>query len=116
MCTLADIPRTPAHCVEWAKQLEWDRYGPAFSSRTSNSACPIGTTSCAKNRGGFMEKQDRRVDSSLRAGGELEADAETQVQVGRQLRLPQSAATKVENDVEKVEKAFLVVVCGSRLP
>ena len=25
MCTLADIPRTPAHCVEWAKQLEWDR-------------------------------------------------------------------------------------------
>ena len=29
MCTLADIPRTPAHCVEWAKQLEWDRYGKA---------------------------------------------------------------------------------------
>ena len=29
MCTLADIPRTPAHCVEWAKQLEWDRYEKA---------------------------------------------------------------------------------------
>jgi len=28
MCTLADIPRTPAHCVEWAKQLEWDRVRP----------------------------------------------------------------------------------------
>jgi len=28
MCTLADIPRTPAHCVEWAKQLEWDRAKP----------------------------------------------------------------------------------------
>lgn len=28
MCTLADIPRTPAHCVEWAKQIEWDRARP----------------------------------------------------------------------------------------
>ena len=28
ICTLADIPRTPAHCVEWAKQLEWDRVKP----------------------------------------------------------------------------------------
>eukprot|EP00283_Hemiselmis_rufescens_P004686 CAMPEP_0173424552 /NCGR_PEP_ID=MMETSP1357-20121228/4449_1 /TAXON_ID=77926 /ORGANISM="Hemiselmis rufescens, Strain PCC563" /LENGTH=381 /DNA_ID=CAMNT_0014387807 /DNA_START=1 /DNA_END=1146 /DNA_ORIENTATION=- len=28
MCTLADVPRTPAHCVEWSKQLEWDRARP----------------------------------------------------------------------------------------
>lgn len=25
MCTLATIPRQPAHCIEWASILEWPR-------------------------------------------------------------------------------------------
>lgn len=34
MCTLASIPRQPAHCIEWASILEWPRImGGRSSSR-----------------------------------------------------------------------------------
>ena len=42
MCTLADIPRTPAHCVEWAKQLEWDRSCPPPLPSLRQCSCSRG--------------------------------------------------------------------------
>ena len=31
ICTIANTPRLPEHCIEWASVLEWPRVFPGFS-------------------------------------------------------------------------------------
>ena len=45
MCTIANTPRLPEHCIEWASVLEWPKEFPGASSDYLRLSDRLGTVS-----------------------------------------------------------------------